>query len=306
MSSMISSIRHFNRYYTNLLGVLDHQYLKSQFSLSEIRVLYEIDQTDDCTLTALTHALQMDGGYLSRILKKLEKDSLVQKQKSSRDGRSQSLSLTEQGQQAIDQLNRSAEAQIDQLIRPLSHRERSSLVKSMTSVETTLSRGSNISPQEITLRTAIRPGDIGTVIQMHGQFYGEVYGYSLAFEGYIAGVASAFSQSYQPERDRLWCAEHNGKTIGTIAIVDQGESCDLRWFLLDELYRGIGLGKRLLREAIVFARETGYRSISLVTTEDLLPAMGLYESFGFVEISRQLNPTWKAGLSEVSYRLELG
>jgi DNA-binding MarR family transcriptional regulator/GNAT superfamily N-acetyltransferase len=301
----IGIVRSFNRYYTNVLGLLDRHILESNLSLSEVRVLHEIEKTEQCTSKMLADILCMDAGYLSRILKKFYKMGLLTKEKSSTDGRAQYLYLTLEGKEKMYDLNNSSDEQIAQIIKPLAESDRKFLIQNMTSVETILTNSTNIKLEDVSICTEIRPGDIGYITYMHGWIYQEEYGYSTAFEGYVAESFYKFLINYNPEKDRLWCAEHNGKIIGCIGIVGCGESAQLRWFLIAPHYRGIGLGKKLLQEALDFVKEKNYKRVYLDTTNDLEKAINMYKKIGFVKKLEKPNNSWREDLTEFEFEMKL-
>ncbi|MBS4784888.1 MAG: GNAT family N-acetyltransferase [Clostridiales bacterium] len=305
-SRQVKAIRTFSRYYTNILGLLNQHILESDLSLSEVRVLHEIDKCENCTSAALAGILCLDPGYLSRTLKHFEQSGLLIRQPSPDDRRAYLLRLTDEGKQVIAQLNGRSDRQIEQLIAPLSIRERAELVKDLTSAKTIWTRGQELRPEDVTIRTELKPGDAGSITAMHGRLYQEEYGYSLAFEGYVAASFSEFLLQYDPARDHLWCAEHDGNIVGCIGIVGHGDRAQLRWFLVDPLYRGLGLGRRLLTAAMDFVRQCSeYRSIYLDTTSDLHQAIGLYERLGFQKVKETPNSLWREGLMELEYSMEL-
>lgn len=301
----ISTMRSFNRYYTNVLGLLDQHILESGLSLSEVRVLHEIEKTEQCTARMLVNCLCMDAGYLSRILKKFYKMGLLTKEKSSEDGRAQYLYLTLDGKEKIDDLNNSSDEQIAQIIKPFSEIDRNCLVQNMTSIETILTNGSNIKLEDITIRTDVRAGDIGYITYMHGWIYQAEYGYSAAFEGYVAESFYKFLLNYNPDNDCLWCAEHNGNIIGCIGIAGCGERAQLRWFLIDPHYRGIGLGNKLLQKSLNFVKVKNYKSVYLDTTNDLDKAISMYMRAGFVKKLEKSNNSWREDLTEIELEMKL-
>lgn len=301
----IHKIRHFNRYYTNVLGLLDQHILQSGLSLAEARILYEIDKIPACTPKMLSTALSVNPGYISRILKQLEKAGCVEKKTSGEDGRIQLLSLTKTGGALFSKLDQSSDNQILSLIKPLSEAQRRELVQSMAAIQTLLTRGHEIRAEEITLRTATRPGDIGYLTFMHGWIYKEEYHYNETFEAYVAQSFSEFIQKRNPEKSRLWCAEHNGRIVGCIGIMDRGERAQLRWFLLDPFYRGMGLGKKLLEAALSFAKESGFQRVYLETTNDLQTAIQMYEKAGFRKCAEKPNHSWREDLTELEFEMEL-
>lgn len=301
----IGSVRSFNRYYTNVLGLLDQYMLGSEFSLSEVRVLHEIEKTEDCTAKKLAAILCMDPGYLSRILKRFAKYGLVEKKQSPEDGRSQYLRVTQSGKEKMVALNVRSDEQIGSLIQPLSEGDRSRLVQSMAAIENILAGGQKIKLQDVSVRHTIRSGDAGYITYMHGWIYKQEYNYSTAFEAYVAKTFYDSWLNYNASRDRLWVAEHSGEIVGCIGIVGRGEKAQLRWFLLHPNYRGIGLGRKLLNEALAFCRQKRYAAVYLTTTDDLNKAIGMYTKAGFVKVSERENHFWADNLIELEFELKL-
>lgn len=305
LKNNIGIIRNFNRYYTNILGLLDQYILESDLSLSEVRVLYEIEKTKQCTSKKLSEILCMDTGYLSRLLKKFYEIGLLSKEKSPKDARAQYLYLTSDGKEKINELNNSSDEQIAKMVTPLAEIDRNFLVQSMTTIKTILTDSADIKLDDITIRTDIHSGDIGYITYMHGWIYQEEYDYSPAFEGYVAESFYNFLLNYNSDNDHLWCAEHNGKIIGCIGIVGHGECAQLRWFLLDPHYRGIGLGRKLLQKSLNFAKEKNYKSVYLDTTNDLDKAISMYKKAGFVKRSEKANDSWRKDLTELKFEMKL-
>lgn len=300
----ISEIRSFNRYYTNILGLLDQHILESGLSLAEARVLFEASKAG-CTPKQLAEALRVNAGYISRIIKGLETAGWLERKPFSEDGRVQLLSLTKEGEEKFAALEQSSNEQIASLIEPLPEVQRAELTRSMAAVRTLLTGGKEIQPEEVTLRTEQKPGDIGYLTYMHGWIYQEEYDYNACFEAYVAQSFFEYMQNAEPEKSRIWCAEHNGRTVGCIGIVGRGERAQLRWFLLDPLYRGIGLGRRLLDAALTFAREAGFHKIYLETTDDLKDAVRMYEKAGFRKCAEKPNHSWRKDLTELEFEMEL-
>jgi N-acetylglutamate synthase-like GNAT family acetyltransferase len=162
------------------------------------------------------------------------------------------------------------------------------------------------SPRQIHLRTNLKPGDIGQVIYLHGTLYAQEYHWDHTFEGYVAEGLARFALSYEPHRDRLWIAELDGQIVGCVAIVGLSESeAQLRWFLVHPACRGQGLGRQLLREALHFCREHGFKSISLWTVSGLHAAAHLYQSAGFDKTEEKTHQIWGHLLTEEKYCLSL-
>ncbi len=305
LKKYVGIIRSFNRYYTNVLGLLNQHFLDSPYSLSEVRVLHEIEKTERCTASMLADTLSMDVGYLSRILKKFQKSGLIEKKQSVEDKRSQYLTVTPLGKENQDQFNERSDHQIEKLVETLPEEEIKMLARNMTTIETILTKGKNIRRGDINIRDDVRPGDAGYLTYLHGWIYKKEYDYSVAFEGYVAESFYQFLIEYNPEKDRLWCAEHEGEIVGCIGIVGHGERAQLRWFLLHPNYRGIGLGKDLFEQAMCFAREKGFKRVCLETTNDLTRAIGMYTKAGFVKTAENENRAWRDDLLGLEYELEI-
>jgi N-acetylglutamate synthase-like GNAT family acetyltransferase len=160
-------------------------------------------------------------------------------------------------------------------------------------------------PGPITLRTSLRPGDLGQIVSLHGTLYAREYGFDATFEAYVAGPLAEFVRSGS-ERERLWIAEQDGRLVGCIAIVlTSAETAQLRWFLVDPVTRGAGLGKRLLQEAIDFSRGCGYRGIILWTVSTLAAAAHLYRWAGFQKVEEKPGHHWGQDVIEEKYELVL-
>lgn len=303
LDETILKVRNFNRYYTNVQGFFEHHILESDYSLAEVRVLYEIKNTTACTSKMLIQKLCLDSGYLSRILKRFQRIGLIGKKKSPTDGRSQILHLTEKGKQEIGVLITRQNNEVHNLLEPLPQAAQTDLVHHMVAIEDIL-ENRPINLADITIRTDLYPGDAGYITYMHGWIYEQEYNYGKAFEAYVAKSFYDFLINYSEERDRIWIAEHRGQIVGAIGMVGNGTRGQLRWFLLHPNYRGIGLGSRLLNSAIDWCREKGYKGAYLHTTDDLYQAIGMYSRAGFVKVGATENHTWKDDLTELEFELK--
>ncbi|MEJ8305161.1 helix-turn-helix domain-containing GNAT family N-acetyltransferase [Saccharibacillus sacchari] len=304
-TAMIATIRRFSRFYTRVLGLLDSRLLSSEFSLSEVRVLYEIGTTKDCTAKMLIEWLNIDAGYLSRIMKKFEKAGLAYRVQSEEDGRSYLLHLSEKGRETLENMNGLSNEQVRQLIGGLSQQSRAELSSSMKIIERTLSDDQGSSDFQI--RTDIRPGDIGMLIHLHGWIYAQDCGYNHVFEAYVCRTFYEWMESYDPENDRIWLAESDGRIVGSIAVIGKGEGkAQLRWFILHPQYRGVGLGKQLFEQAMAHGREQGLRQMFLETTDDQKTAIRMYEKNGFRKTAEHDNEAWGVHHVEQTYTLEYG
>ncbi|SHI27302.1 bifunctional helix-turn-helix transcriptional regulator/GNAT family N-acetyltransferase [Desulfosporosinus lacus] len=303
---LVHTIRSFNRFYTNILGLLEHHMFDSDFSLSEVRVLYEIGHMENCTSKKLIEELRIDSGYLSRIIKRLDKQELTYRVQSTEDGRLYYLYLTDNGKESLSKLNDRSDQQIYQMIVQLEEQNQKRLIEGMQAIESALSRDSVSRKEKINLRYELKPGDVGQLIHLHGWIYAQECGYNHVFEGYVCKTLSNFFENYSPQKDRFWFAEADGEMIGAIAIVGHSaEKAQLRWFILHPEFRGIGLGNKLLNEAMQYCREKGYKNLFLVTTEDQKTAVKMYLKAGFRKVAAHENHAWGKDLIEQTFELNL-
>jgi DNA-binding MarR family transcriptional regulator/GNAT superfamily N-acetyltransferase len=300
----IAAVRGFNRFYTRKLGVLDQHLLKSPFSLSEARVLYELASRDDAAAKEIGIALGLDPGYLSRIIQKFDDDALLTRKPVPCDRRQIRLSLTAKGRQAFARLDRSSHDEIGAMLAALPVGDGQRLVKAMATIERLLGPHDGAAPLA-TLRDP-RPGDMGWVVQSHGALYASEYGFDASFEGLVAEVAAKFLASFDVSRERCWIADLDGVPVGSVFLVRHSdEVAKLRLLLVDPAGRGHGLGRRLVAECIAFAQACGYRQITLWTQSILTAARKIYQDAGFVLVASEphrsfgqslTGETWERGL----------
>jgi DNA-binding MarR family transcriptional regulator/GNAT superfamily N-acetyltransferase len=276
----IAAVRRFNRFYTQNLGLLQHAWLDSPFSLTEARVLYEIKQRNRATASDITHDLGLDAGYLSRILRRFHKGGLIRKDVSPEDGRQSFLSMTARGHKAFDPLETRTQRQVGAVLGKLTGPEQDHLVSAMRAIETMIASEPK-AESDITLREP-RPGDLGWVIARHAELYAREYGWAENFEGQCAQIVADFVSKHDPKWERCWIAEMDGQNVGSVLLVKDSENvARLRLLLVDPVARGRGLGTRLTDESIRFARQCGYQSITLWTHKVLTAARHIYERAGF-------------------------
>ncbi len=163
----------------------------------------------------------------------------------------------------------------------------------------------DLSLNDISIRNELRPGDIGYVIYMHGDFYGKEYGYGIQFETYVAEGLCEFYEKYTPERNRVWVCEQNNKMIGFMLLMDRGKTAQLRYFLIQPEYRGIGLGSKLMGLYMDFLRECAYQESYLWTTHELGTAAFLYKRAGFNLTEEKESTAFGKPLREQRYDLVL-
>ena len=286
LSVSVDAVRHFNRFYTRHLGVLQESFLEGPFSLTEARVLYELDLRGTSDVGSLSEDLGLDPGYLSRLVGGLEKAGLVTKRRSSRDRRVNLLSLSAAGREAFVALRDRSNARLQATLEPMGESMRARLVGAMDTVRQILDPSEPAS--EPYLLRPHRPGDLGWVVQQHGRVYGEEYGWTMDFEGLVAEIAGAFARNFDPDRERCWIAERDGENVGSVFLVRKSDDvAQLRLLIVDRRARGLGIGRRLVQECTRFARQAGYRSIVLWTDSILHAARHIYESEGYVLVGER-------------------
>jgi DNA-binding MarR family transcriptional regulator/GNAT superfamily N-acetyltransferase len=305
-SALIYTVRRFNRFYTNILGLLNHHLLSSDYSLPEARILYELYNSRDITSRKLTDELKIDPGYLSRTLKRLEKQGLLTRVKSAADGRAYPINLTDKGRGTFRELDLLSDKQIGGLMANLDEDRRERLMSGMRNVEAALNGTPAVSRDSIMIRSDLRSGDAGYLIYLHGWIYRKECGYDHGFEGYVCKTFHDFFENYSTDKDRIFIAEAEGEIIGAIAVVGHTtEKAQLRWFILHPNYRGLGLGSRLMGEAMAYLREKGYKDIFLYTTQDQQTAIRMYEKAGFQKVSEHEASMWGKHLTELTYELHI-
>ena len=297
----VDAVRRFNRFYTRRVGALRAGLLGSPYPLPEARLIYEIGHRRRCTASELAAELDLDAGYLSRLLRGLRRRGVVAAERSAEDARSSMLSLTVKGRQAFTMLDSRSRNEVGTMLRELPGGERERLVGAMRTVESLLTH----TRPRITLR-AHRPGDMGWVVQRHGALYAAEYGWDQSFEALAAEIAAKFVRHYDPARERCWMAEADGEAVGCVFLVRQTDlTAKLRLLLVEPRARGLGVGRRLVRECIAFARSKGYRKVVLWTQSTLVAARAIYESEGFVLKRTEKHASFGARLTGEYWELKL-
>jgi DNA-binding MarR family transcriptional regulator/GNAT superfamily N-acetyltransferase len=287
----VHAARRFNRFYTKRIGVLHYQStLKSPFSLTEVRVLYELaHRAGPLTASTLCRELGLDAGYLSRILLGFRRRGLIARRPSARDGRQSHLGLSARGRAVFAPLERRQHEDVAAMLKPLGPAGRASAVAAMRRIETLLEDGPPAPGQGkpiYTLRQH-RPGDMGWVIARHGDLYAREYGWDIGFEALVARIAADFIDKFDSKRERCWIAEMDGEIVGSVFVVRKSDTvAKLRLLIVDPKARGLGLGRRLVGECIAFARKAGYRKLTLWTNDALHAARAIYVQAGFTLTAR--------------------
>jgi len=305
LDSHVAAIRQFNRFYTKQIGALQEGLLDSEFSLAEARVLYELAHDEgDSTATRIGRSLGLDAGYLSRLLSSLEVRRLVQRRASASDGRRSNLTLTRKGRNAFARLDASAHDQIAAWLERHSPADQLALVRAMESIERVLADDAPHA-RDVHLRAPL-PGDMGWVVQRHGELYAEEYGWSENFEALVAKIVAQFMQQHDPARERCWIACVGASRVGSVFLVKHSETvARLRLLLVEPDARGMGVGRMLVDACLQFARDAGYDRITLWTNAVLAAARAIYVSRGFRLVheeahthfgSEQLGQDWELEL----------
>lgn len=274
----IAAVRAFTRFYTNLTGVLRRDYLGTPYSVTEARVLFELAQAQQLEAGELRRTLEIDGGYLSRILARFESDGLVARQRSESDRRRQQIRLLPRGRAAFSVLDERSRDETRELLAPLTEDERQRVVAAMDTVRSVIERRRD---GDVALRPPTS-GDYGWVVERHGVLYREEYGWDERFEALVARIVADFVEQHDPIRERAWIAEVDGERAGCVFCVAKDEqAAQLRILLVEPHARGRGVGTRLVGECIEFARRAGYAQMMLWTNDVLVDARRIYERFGF-------------------------
>jgi DNA-binding MarR family transcriptional regulator/GNAT superfamily N-acetyltransferase len=274
------AMRRFNRFYTKQIGVLHEGLVQSPFSLTEVRVLYELAHRDKVTASELATDLGLDAGYLSRMLQRFDYCGFLDKSPSRTDGRRTHLRLTPQGRDAFAPLDQRSHNEAAAMLGRFSAAEQNRLLEAMGTIEELL--GPPAAAREPYLLRPHQPGDMGWIIHRHGVLYAQEYGWDEQFEALVAEIAAKFIQHFDPKRERCWIAEKDGEIVGSVFLVKQtDEVAKLRLLLVEPAARGLGIGRRLVGECIRFARLAGYKTITLWTNDVLHAARHIYEQAGF-------------------------
>jgi DNA-binding MarR family transcriptional regulator/GNAT superfamily N-acetyltransferase len=300
----VDAVRRFNRFYTRRVGALRAGLLGSPHPLPEARLIYEIGQRGECTASELARDLELDAGYLSRLLQSLKRRGLLTARRSARDARARVLALTARGSKTHAQLDSRSRDEVAGMLGGLAGGERERLVGAMRDVESLLEK-KPAAGGKLSLR-AHRPGDIGWVVSRHGALYAAEYGWDERFEALVAEIGAKFINRFDAARERCWIAELDGGPVGSVFVVKQSPSvAKLRLLLVEPRARGRGLGHRLVRECVDFARAKGYRKLVLWTQSNLAAARAIYKAQGFQLVSTEKHNSFGARLTGEYWELKL-
>jgi DNA-binding MarR family transcriptional regulator/GNAT superfamily N-acetyltransferase len=305
-SDQVAAVRRFNRFYTRQMGLLEEGLLRSPFSLAEVRVLYEIAHRTAPTASAIGQALGLDAGYLSRVLLGLRRAGLVSATPGAADRRQRLLALTPRGRRTFGALDARSSREVALLLGRLSPWRRAHLLRSMQRVEGVLAPSSSArAAPSLTIRGPA-PGDLGWVVQRHGELYAAEYDWNEEFEALVARIVAEFAAHHDPRRERAWIAELDGVRAGSVFLVRQTDAvAKLRLLLVEPWARGHGLGRALVRTCIDFAREAEYRTLTLWTNSVLDGARRIYQQAGFRQVGSERHRSFGHDLVSETWELDL-
>jgi DNA-binding MarR family transcriptional regulator/GNAT superfamily N-acetyltransferase len=313
----IEAVRRFNRFYTRRIGVLQEGVLHSPFTLTETRLLWELahlpPDSRGVTVTELASLLELDTGYLSRLLRGFKERGFIKSTRSADDARQLLLTLTAAGRRAFAPLNTRSQEEIGSLLARLDDGQQHRLLQALGEVERLLDDSARAAAGPYLLRPH-RPGDMGWLVSRHGALYAQEYQWDMRFEALVAHIAADFIERFDPKREACWIAERDGANVGCVCLVQARDDsthellpgiAQLRLLLVEPAARGLGLGKRLVGECTRFAREAGYRRIRLWTNSVLTSARAIYEREGYVLTASEAHHSFGQDLIGETWELPL-
>ncbi|MGB6612569.1 MAG: helix-turn-helix domain-containing GNAT family N-acetyltransferase [Trebonia sp.] len=287
LAGQVAAVRAFNRFYTNVIGLVHGMYLDMPYSLTEARLLYEMARRDVTRVADLRRALDIDAGYLSRVLGRFEADGLVTRQRSAADARRQDVALTSAGLAAAAELDARSDSQVGELLAGVDRPRVLTAMRVITDLLSADQADARPRARTVLLRPPA-PGDLGWVLQRHGAVYAAEYGWNSEFEAYVARIIAEYLTDSDPRRTAGWVAELDGVPAGFVCCVPEDDStARLRLLLVESWARGLGIGGRLVDEVLRFARQAGYQGIVLSTVSVLASARRIYQRAGFTLVREQ-------------------
>lgn len=278
MDDAIAATRRFNRFYTRFVGALDANFLDSGLSLAEARLLFEIAQREPCFADDLQAALDLDAGFVSRVLGRFERRRWIRRARLDGDGRRRSIRLAQAGREQFDRLDRRQREEVKAVLQTLDDPARRRLVAAFETAQDLL-QGRTGAP--FALRT-FGPGDMGLIASRQAVLYRGHYGWDAGIEVNIGEVTTAFLRNFKPGREQCWVAESSGELAGSIFLTDEEDGlARLRLLYVEPAFQGRGIGEALVSACIAFAREVGYARVTLWTQSILESARRIYARHGF-------------------------
>ena len=305
-AAQIAEIRSFNRFYTKVIGLLDEGMHESPFTLAEARIVYELGKRGVATVASeLARDLDMDPGQLSRLVRRLDSYGLLSITPVRGDRRANNMALTPRGEAVYRGFDSASNAQVSALIAPLDELRRRDLVGCMGRIQNLLAPPDPSEP--MVLRTH-RIGEIGWLIHRQGLLYHLEQGWNGEFEMLIAQIYGEYDAAPATPPKSLWIAEQRGEVAGSIFIIpaagEQG-TAQLRMLYVEPAFRGLGIGKRLVEQAVTFSRASGYKRVILWTQDCLTSARRIYQSAGFALLREEPHHSFGVDLNGQYWALEL-
>lgn len=301
LTDRAESVRRFNRFYTRRIGVLHEHLLDSEFSLTEVRILYELTHRPAITSTELCRELGLNAGYVSRVIAGFEKKGLIVKARSQADARASELQLTEKGRATFAPLNDASRNEVTAMLEQLPESAQQQLIDAMGQIQGLLGE---LSPNYL-LRDP-QPGDLGWIVHRHGVLYAQEYGWNAEFEALVAEIVAKYVREFDPRSDRCWIAEKDGRVVGSVFVVrHDDETAKLRLLYVEPSARGLGIGHRLVDECLRFARSAGYRKMVLWTNSVLVDARRIYERAGFHLVEEEAHHSFGKDLIGQTWAVDL-
>jgi DNA-binding MarR family transcriptional regulator len=303
-AQQVADVRRFNRFYTRTAGFLNETLTRSDFTLAEARILFELAHGPSPFAADIGRDLKLDPAYLARILKRFAAIGLLVAERDEDDRRRRRLVLTSKGKSVMADLWAKADADIGRVLSPLGEEERRRLTSAMAEVEKVLSpdrqgeAGAVMRPHRV--------GDMGWIVHRQAVLYAEEYGWDIGYEGLIAGICSDFVLNFKPGKEYCWIAERDGAVTGSVFLVRKDdETAKLRLLYVEPSARGFGVGRRLVDECIAMARASGYRKLVLWTNDVLAAARKIYQKAGFVLVEEERHHSFGKDLVGQNWELEL-
>ncbi len=304
IDEQVASVRAFNRYWTNTIRLLRAGLLDTPYSLTEARVVFELAQDEVMPLARLREIVDIDAGYLSRIMNRFKTDGLVHAEPAANDARRQVVSLTDHGRSVFAMLDDRSRREIRQLLEPMSRQDRRRLVAAMATIRK-LTGDREPDGRGYVLR-GMQPGDFGWVVHRHGALYDQQFGWDETFEALVARIVADYIEERRPGRDHAWIAEVDGQRAGCVFCVAADDTtAKLRLLLVERAFRGLGIGSRLVEECIRFARRAGYGTLTLWTNDVLTSARRIYEAAGFQLTGEDPHHSFGHDLTGQTWELDL-
>jgi DNA-binding MarR family transcriptional regulator/GNAT superfamily N-acetyltransferase len=301
MDDAIAAVRTFNRFFTRHVGALNPDFLGAGMTLAEARLLFEIAQADGPVAADLQSALDMDAGFVSRVLRRFEVRRWIVRARGPGDARRRPITLTVEGRAAFEALDARQRDQVRSTLDRLTPSQRSDLSAALTAAR--LLMGDK--PRAFTLRP-FRAGDMGMIVARQSILYREVYGWGPQIEANEAEVVAAFLRQFKPGREQCWVAEADGAMVGSVFLTDEGDGLSrLRLLYVEPTARGMGIGEALVSTCIAFAREAGYDAVTLWTHTILTSARRIYAAHGFRIVQVQMHEEFGEPVQGETWRLDL-